>query len=225
MGGVCGSGPSFCGIGNCDLGNCTQVEPPDQPLLPSTDGNTLDGTCGEVDDYTCSAIFGNCCNANGQCGSDLDDYAVGTGYQPLFSCCDGNYPGPNGGPSEAPAFNHYSCFKYSDQNPALDGASITNTRYMSQQSCAKFYITIGGFDYFSIKNGDTCQCGNAVPEANFWTKSAGNCDKTCSDAQTQTCGVDGASGVLDLFSTPPTPPGIMAGYKYLGCYTDLTGGY
>lgn len=231
MGGVCGSGPSFCGIGNCDSGNCTQSEPPEQEEPPSLDGDTPDGTCGGVDGYTCSVIFGNCCNANGQCGSDPADCAVATGCQLEFGCCDGNCPGPNGGPGEAPAFNHYGCFGYSDSWPAaLDGASTTDTRYMSQQSCAKFCITTGGFDYFSIEGGDTCRCGNGdaqivVPAAAFVAKRPTLCDKTCSGAPAQTCGGNPDWGVLDLFGTPPAPPGVMAGYKYLGCYVDLTDGY
>jgi len=230
MGGVCGTGPSFCGIGNCESGNCTQSEPPEQPEPPELDGDTPDGTCGGVDGYTCSVIFGNCCNASGQCGSDPADCTVATGCQPDFGCCDGNCPGPNGGPGEAPAFNHYGCYQYSDTLPAaLDGASTTDSRYMSQQACAKFCITTGGFDYFSIDNGDSCRCGNggpqiALPAAGFVAKDASLCDKACSGAPAQTCGGDLSLGVFDLFGTPPTPPGIMAGYKYLGCYSDLTNG-
>lgn len=195
------------------------------PSPPDIDGDTPDGTCGGVDGYTCSAIFGHCCNGDGQCGSDLADCAVDTGCQPLFGCCDGNCPGPNGGPGPVPEFNDYGCFEYPGlTGSALDGASTTSARYMTQQTCAKFCITAGDFTYFPLDNGDTCRCDNDVPQANFWARSASLCNKACSGAPTQACGGDSNIGSFNLFGTPPTPPGAMGGYKYLGCYADLVEG-
>ncbi|PQE07336.1 Chitin- type 1 protein [Rutstroemia sp. NJR-2017a WRK4] len=66
--GQCGTGPSFCGKGVCQLGNCTvPVVPPAPPSW--FNGNTTDGTCGGFNAYTCSRAYGNCCNKNGICGS------------------------------------------------------------------------------------------------------------------------------------------------------------
>lgn len=95
---------------------------------------------------------------------------------------------------------------------------------MTQQTCAKFCITTGDFTYFSLDNGDTCRCDNDVPQANFWARSASHCNKACSGAPTQACGGDSNIGSFNLFGTPPTPPGGMGGYKYLGCYADLVEG-
>jgi hypothetical protein len=74
--GKCGTGPSFCGYGVCQLGNCTIPAAPSGP--PSwLNGNTTDGTCGGTNSYTCNVVFGNCCNKNGMCGSLPSDCGAG----------------------------------------------------------------------------------------------------------------------------------------------------
>jgi hypothetical protein len=74
--GQCGTGPSFCGYGVCQLGNCTIPAAPSGP--PSwLNGNTTDGTCGGTNSYTCNVVYGNCCNKNGMCGSLPSDCGAG----------------------------------------------------------------------------------------------------------------------------------------------------
>ncbi|KAK3933467.1 carbohydrate-binding module family 18 protein [Diplogelasinospora grovesii] len=74
--GKCGTGPSFCGYGVCQLGNCTVPPAPSGP--PSwLNGNTTDGTCGGPNSYTCNVVYGNCCNKNGMCGSLPSDCGAG----------------------------------------------------------------------------------------------------------------------------------------------------
>ncbi|KAK2039765.1 hypothetical protein LZ31DRAFT_558462 [Colletotrichum somersetense] len=88
--GVCGDGPQFCGTDVCVSGNCTIniVEIPRMPgatAVPWQRGNTPDGTCGGSGGYTCDVLFGNCCSANGVCGSD--EKACGQGCQTRFGQC------------------------------------------------------------------------------------------------------------------------------------------
>ena len=77
--GRCGTGEAFCGIDNCQLGNCTlpatNTTTPEQP--PWMAGNTTDGTCGGVNYYSCNDVYGNCCNKNNMCGSLISDCGVG----------------------------------------------------------------------------------------------------------------------------------------------------
>ncbi|KAL0934897.1 uncharacterized protein CTRU02_209488 [Colletotrichum truncatum] len=84
--GLCGTGDEFCGVGNCDMGNCTK---PDEPLLPIElpwpSGNTPDGTCGGESGYTCNVVWGNCCGAAGRCGSSAE--FCGAGCQSKFGQC------------------------------------------------------------------------------------------------------------------------------------------
>ena len=79
--GKCGTGEAFCGIGNCQLGNCTV---PEQPS-PKTGGVTVDGTCGGKNRWKCGVPFGKCCSKDGQCGN-LPEHC-GAGCQPLFGEC------------------------------------------------------------------------------------------------------------------------------------------
>lgn len=69
--GVCGSTADFCGIGNCQSGNCTKtpVETPtvEQPWLF---GNSTDGTCGGTKAYVCNPVYGYCCDKDGLCGNN-----------------------------------------------------------------------------------------------------------------------------------------------------------
>ncbi|PTB65069.1 carbohydrate-binding module family 18 protein [Trichoderma citrinoviride] len=92
--GKCGTGEDFCGYGVCQLGNCTV---PSQPPGPPSwlNGNTTDGTCGGTNRYTCSVVYGNCCNKDGICGSLVSD--CGDGCQPEF----GNCTTPNTGSSSS----------------------------------------------------------------------------------------------------------------------------
>jgi hypothetical protein len=55
-GGYCGSGSDYCGIGNCQEGDC------DGDVAYSTDGR-----CGQDFDYLeCPPKFGACCSAYGK---------------------------------------------------------------------------------------------------------------------------------------------------------------
>lgn len=56
--GRCGTGEAFCGVGNCQLGNCTLPEKPP----PKIGGFTEDGGCGaEHNQWKCTEPFGKCC--------------------------------------------------------------------------------------------------------------------------------------------------------------------
>lgn len=86
--GLCGTGEEFCGVGKCDMGNCTKVEEPLPPIeLPWPTGNTPDGTCGDgsAEGYTCNVVWGNCCGPAGRCGSTTE--FCGAGCQAGFGQC------------------------------------------------------------------------------------------------------------------------------------------
>ncbi|KAK1959916.1 hypothetical protein LY78DRAFT_619323, partial [Colletotrichum sublineola] len=63
--GVCGTGEDFCGIKNCQSGNCTRPVATPAPFPDWLSGNTPDGTCGGAMGYTCNVAFGYCCNKDG----------------------------------------------------------------------------------------------------------------------------------------------------------------
>lgn len=68
--GYCGSGPDFCGPGNCYSGKCD----------PDIGGPSINGECGPLfaGNKTCVGTqFGKCCSINGYCGS-TDDYCRGS---------------------------------------------------------------------------------------------------------------------------------------------------
>jgi len=71
--GVCGTGASFCGKGNCESGNCTEplshLPAPGSGNLTWDVGTTPDGSCGGAKGYTCGVLWGSCCNAKSACGS------------------------------------------------------------------------------------------------------------------------------------------------------------
>lgn len=80
--GRCGMGEAFCGVGNCQLGNCTPPEKPPEKI----GGFSKDGTCGEKNNqWKCGAPFGSCCNENGRCGDSSAD--CGQGCQSAFGQC------------------------------------------------------------------------------------------------------------------------------------------
>ncbi|KAK2038565.1 hypothetical protein LZ31DRAFT_635333 [Colletotrichum somersetense] len=97
--GVCGTGEDFCGIKNCQAGNCMRPAAAPAPV-PWLNGNTPDGTCGGANGYTCNVAFGYCCNKDGVCGSDVSD--CGDGCQPEFGGCSYvPYPVPIPGKSQS----------------------------------------------------------------------------------------------------------------------------
>jgi hypothetical protein len=78
MNGQCGTGEAFCGHDKCQWGNCVDFAGYNSTVPPPETGNTPDGTCGGVNGYTCSIIYGKCCNKDGVCGSLPTD--CGTGW-------------------------------------------------------------------------------------------------------------------------------------------------
>lgn len=72
MNGVCGTGPEFCSMCMCSMGNCTRPNVVHtQPLRMA--GNTTDGTCGGKNNITCNVVYGNCCSKDGVCGEDCGE--------------------------------------------------------------------------------------------------------------------------------------------------------
>ncbi|KAH6609995.1 carbohydrate-binding module family 18 protein [Trichoderma cornu-damae] len=118
--GKCGTGESFCGYGVCQLGNCTV---PSQPTGPPSwlNGNTTDGTCGGTNRYTCSVVYGNCCNKDGICGSLASD--CGEGCQPQF----GNCTTPNTGSSSTSSSSKASSSKTSSSSTKVTTSGATTT--------------------------------------------------------------------------------------------------
>ncbi|KAK2024075.1 hypothetical protein LX32DRAFT_656479 [Colletotrichum zoysiae] len=103
--GVCGTGEGFCGIKNCQSGNCTRPVSTPAPV-PWLNGNTPDGTCGGASGYTCNVVFGYCCNKDGICASGPSD--CGDGCQPEFGKCGYvPYPVPISGKPQ-PTAGRYS---------------------------------------------------------------------------------------------------------------------
>ncbi|KAI0901421.1 hypothetical protein F4806DRAFT_489897 [Annulohypoxylon nitens] len=63
VGGYCGTGEDYCGLGNCQEGTCDGA-----PIPYSTDG-----LCGSQNDWVeCPPKFGLCCSAYGYCGNGTD---------------------------------------------------------------------------------------------------------------------------------------------------------
>ncbi|OJD12127.1 hypothetical protein AJ78_07231 [Emergomyces pasteurianus Ep9510] len=76
--GFCGTGPDWCGIGNCLAGACEE----------DTAGVSFDGTCGPLfrDNRTCiGSKFGDCCSMTGYCGTGPDWCGYGNCYS---GACD-----------------------------------------------------------------------------------------------------------------------------------------
>ena len=72
MDGVCGTGPDFCSMCTCSMGNCTRPNVVHaQPLYMA--GNTTDGTCGGKNNITCNVVYGSCCSKDGICGQDCGE--------------------------------------------------------------------------------------------------------------------------------------------------------
>ncbi|KAI3316935.1 hypothetical protein HD806DRAFT_551279 [Xylariaceae sp. AK1471] len=69
--GQCGTGPDFCGYGNCQLGNCTVPVTPRARRGPNS--------------LTCNVVYGNCYNKDGMCGALQSD--CGAGCQPQYGNC------------------------------------------------------------------------------------------------------------------------------------------
>ena len=69
--GVCGSTADFCGIRQCQSGNCTKayVLTPtiEQPWLFS---NSTYGTCSSTEDYVCNSVYVYCCGRDSLCGNN-----------------------------------------------------------------------------------------------------------------------------------------------------------
>jgi hypothetical protein len=63
----CGSGPLYCGAGNCQSGACTASAP-----VPEGAQFTKDGSCGaKYNNWLCGdREWGPCCSNYGFCGSD-----------------------------------------------------------------------------------------------------------------------------------------------------------
>ncbi|KFA54462.1 hypothetical protein S40293_08001 [Stachybotrys chartarum IBT 40293] len=68
--GRCGSGEEFCGIGNCQEGECLGGGP-----------YSTDGRCGRTVNYVpCPPRFGLCCSQDGLCGNDTLSCGAGCQY-------------------------------------------------------------------------------------------------------------------------------------------------
>ncbi|KLJ12711.1 hypothetical protein EMPG_12291 [Blastomyces silverae] len=81
--GYCGTGPEWCGYGNCYSGACDT----------SLNGVSTDGTCGPnfPGNMTCvGSSYGECCSTQGFCGSSSRHCGVA-------SCYSGKCEGSNGG--------------------------------------------------------------------------------------------------------------------------------
>ncbi|KAK2022431.1 hypothetical protein LX32DRAFT_193858 [Colletotrichum zoysiae] len=77
---------------------------PGATAVPWKNGNTPDGTCSGSGGYTCDVLLGNCCGADGVCGSDeeacghgwrlvrkrLFDFGQPCGFLPLANLGSGN---------------------------------------------------------------------------------------------------------------------------------------
>ena len=85
--GQCGTGPAYCGLFNCQEGDCDIWKEDQQP-----EGTpwTPDGTCGGTDGYRCSSDWGRCCNVNGVCGESPADCYLERGCQSAFGICASN---------------------------------------------------------------------------------------------------------------------------------------
>ncbi|KAL1910215.1 hypothetical protein Sste5344_003829 [Sporothrix stenoceras] len=95
--GKCGTGEAFCGLENCQGGDCVKPEQKDYKPGAGTwlGGNTTDGTCGGTNKFTCNVVYGNCCNKDNICGSNPSDCEAGC--QPEWGMCKGaKYTPPSG---------------------------------------------------------------------------------------------------------------------------------
>ncbi|KAK2793953.1 hypothetical protein FQN52_000285 [Onygenales sp. PD_12] len=76
--GFCGTGPQWCGPGNCMSGACDE----------DRSGISLNGTCGPLfaGNRTCQGSkFGNCCSTSGFCGTGPEWCGIGNCYS---GACD-----------------------------------------------------------------------------------------------------------------------------------------
>ncbi|KAF6837098.1 hypothetical protein CMUS01_05151, partial [Colletotrichum musicola] len=82
--GRCGSGDDFCGLFNCQDGDCDIWKQDEQPAGTKW---TKDGMCGGAEGQRCSAKWGRCCNVNSVCGEKPADCYVERGCQDQFGIC------------------------------------------------------------------------------------------------------------------------------------------
>ncbi|KAK3296408.1 uncharacterized protein B0H64DRAFT_475216 [Chaetomium fimeti] len=77
--GRCGSTAAYCGIGNCQFGDCEEA------------GYTFDGRCGaQFYGLECGGSWGNCCSNDGVCGSTSAE--CGAGNCQSGACAGGGDP-------------------------------------------------------------------------------------------------------------------------------------
>ncbi|KAE9372960.1 carbohydrate-binding module family 18 protein [Stipitochalara longipes BDJ] len=130
--GKCGTGPSYCGVGMCQLGNCTI---PAVAGLPPLSGNNTAGTCGGTNALTCDGSYGRCCNKNGMCGSLLSD--CGPGCQPQFGTCNSSTTSPSSSKSSSKAASTSSVLKTS----APTTTSVPQTSSSAMQTSTSTIIS------------------------------------------------------------------------------------
>ena len=155
-------------------------------------------------------------------------------------------PVPTGGPSvvqTASGFNYLGCYTEATNGRALSGlqnpvAGATLTVDSCAAACTKY-------TYFGVEYSGECYCGNnlnagAVLAPGGNDPAANGCSMTCNGNTTTYCGganrlntyrknSTSAASTTAAASATPSPTGPitvedLAGYAYLGCYSEATQG-
>jgi hypothetical protein len=215
--GRCGTGKSFCGLGECQSGNCTVVIPSTPPFpgasrtttppvsTPTPGGTSPDGSWGGINKYQCKGSpFRDCCSLSGFCGSATGHCQAGC--QTSFGNCTNPSLSPNGtcgGTNKDSGFG--DCYDASSYCGSLT-AHCTAGCQTAFGSCTTTDLspdgTCGGTNKYKCKEfgfGDCCS-------------SSGYCGSTTGHC---TAGFQRAFGTCT--STNISPDGICGGSKGYVC--------
>jgi hypothetical protein len=113
-------------------------------------------------------------------------------------------------------WTYKGCYTEATNGRALTGSSTTNAA-MTIEMCGTY---CSKFQYFGVEYGQECYCGNSFASGSVIT-SESDCSFKCPGNSAEKCG---AGNRLNVYTnnnyTAPSTPGIINGYKYLGCYSD-----
>ncbi|KAF1842529.1 carbohydrate esterase family 4 protein, partial [Cucurbitaria berberidis CBS 394.84] len=144
------------------------------PASSGTKKVTTDATCGGTNQYTClGGSFGNCCSANGWCGTTAD--YCGTGCQSAFGNCGSNSAVSSSvRASSTPAVS--STLRTSSTRVSSAAPSASAGKVSTDGSCAG----TGGFTCQGSSYGNCCSqygwCGSTTDHCSAGCNSAfGTC--------------------------------------------------